>query len=106
MTIDPLSTLALEQLRSTARLHEPTHIRAALLLRVREGDRQEALHGANFVAINEGRSFLEVLAEQVALYETHYAEWAHQRMRQADYEIELEQQEAARPRFLSPSRHD
>lgn len=68
--------------------------RAELLLRVREADRVEMLFAANWDARDQGRPFLAVLAEQVALYERDYQAWAHEQMNR--YEAQREEDEIAR----------
>jgi hypothetical protein len=54
--------------------------RAELLLQVREGDRVEMLFAANYDAQVFKRPFIEVLAEQVALYKSDYQAWTIDQM--------------------------
>ena len=67
--------------------------RAELLLRVRETDRVEMLFAANWDARDQSRPFLDVLAEQVALYERDYQAWTHEQMNR--YEAQREEDEIA-----------
>lgn len=67
--------------------------RAELLLQVREGDRVEILFAANYDAQVQKRSFLKVLAEQVALYNEDYEAWTIEQMNR--YEERREEDEIA-----------
>ena len=67
--------------------------RAELLLQVREGDRVEILFAANWDARDQGRPFLETLAEQVSLYTRDYQAWANEQLLR--YEAQREEDEIA-----------
>lgn len=77
---------------SDAILHQEK-TRAELLLQVREGDRVEILFAANYDATTTKRPFLDVLAEQVTLYNTDYQAWTHDQMNR--YEAQREEDEIA-----------